>query len=439
MEKMNIGVLGVGYVGLTSAVCFAKFGHKIHCYDIDPKRVEKLQKGTPIIYEVGLPTLLKQGLKKKKLVFTNSLEDTLKNSEVIFITVGTPQTKIGKADLTYYWSAINNIVKTLKKMQKNGYKFKEKIIVDKSTLPAGTAREAFKIFKKNFGSKVRIAVNPEFLREGTGINDFLYPDRIVVGAGEKRIADKVLSLYKIKGKKLTGNLEEAELIKYASNSFLATKISFINEMSMFAGAFDADVRKIAEGMGWDSRIGHKFLQAGIGYGGSCFPKDVQALIYLGKKKKLKLNVLPSAEKTNFEMKKKALEILKKEMKLKGKTIALLGLAFKHGTDDMREASSITLVKGLLKEKAKVRAFDPQAFEQAKMYFGGKIHYAKNINDCLKGADVLVLVTEWPEFKKLNLKNSRKLMKGNFLLDGRNFFDKDKVIKAGFKYKGIGVN
>src|SRR3989338_8150039 len=189
MEKMNIGVLGVGYVGLTSAVCFAKFGHKIHCYDIDPKRVEKLQKGTPIIYEVGLPTLLKQGLKKKKLVFTNSLEDTLKNSEVIFITVGTPQTKIGKADLTYYWSAINNIVKTLKKMQKNGYKFKEKIIVDKSTLPAGTAREAFKIFKKNFGSKVRIAVNPEFLREGTGINDFLYPDRIVVGAGEKRIAD----------------------------------------------------------------------------------------------------------------------------------------------------------------------------------------------------------------------------------------------------------
>jgi len=429
----EIAVIGIGYVGLVSALAFAKLGHNVKCFDIDKKKIELLEKGITPIYEQGIEKILKESIKKNKIEFTSKLSKALSKANFVFIAVGTPQNAKGKAELKYYWNALKNIIKELKNQ-------KELIIVNKSTVPVGTARKAMQFIEKKLKKvKVYVVSNPEFLREGTALYDFLKPDRIVIGADNKRIARKVALLYKkIKKPLIITSPENAELIKYASNAFLATKISFINEIALLCDKVNADIKIVAKGIGLDKRINPFFLNAGLGYGGSCFPKDVQALIHIGKENGINFKIIKETEKVNKQMKVHAIKLLKKELgKLKGKTISVLGLAFKPNTDDMREASSINLINALLKEKAKVKAFDPKAMNNAKKIFGKKIYFAKNPFDCTKNSNALILVTEWPEFKKLNLKKIRKQMNGFLLIDGRNFLEKKETEKAGFKYLGIG--
>ncbi len=427
---MNVVVVGTGYVGLVAGPCFAKFGNKVTCVDIDKKKIDRLKKGEVPIYEPGLDDVIAQGIKENNLLFSTSLKNAMKDAAAVFIAVGTPSRKDGRADLQYVDAVAEEIGKNL---------IRHTVIVNKSTVPVGTGKRVTEIIKKNYKGKFDVVSNPEFLREGSAVKDFLEPDRIVVGVSSKRAKEVMLDLYEpIDAKKIVTNVESAEMIKYASNAFLATKISFINEIANICERVGADVEMVALGMGADSRIGPKFLKAGIGYGGSCFPKDVNAL-----------NQIAGTEGYDFKLLKSVIEVNNKQRlyfvdkieetlgHLKGKTIAVMGVAFKANTDDLRESAAVDIIRMLTGLGAKVRAYDPIAIDNAKDQLGNGVKFFDDAYKAMEGADVLAITTEWPEFIELNFDKAKKILKEPYIFDGRNLLDPKKVKKSGLKYIGTG--
>ncbi len=431
---MNISVIGSGYVGLITGACFAEFGLNVTCVDNDVKKIKMLKKGLVPFYEPGLEELMQRNIKAKRMHFTTNLGEAIDSSLVVFIAVGTPPRGDGSADMKYVEAVAKEIAKSIKSY---------KVIVTKSTVPVGTGEKVQKIISKNLKESVDFDVvsNPEFLREGAGIEDFMRPNRIVIGASSAQAAaimkDLYQPLYLIETPIIITDVETSELIKYASNAFLATKISFINEVANLCESVGANVQTVSKGMGLDRRIGSKFLHAGPGYGGSCFPKDTLALAKIGKDNDINLGVIEATIKANeFQKEKTADMILEKIKKVKGKTVAILGLSFKPNTDDLRDAPSLLIIKKLMKAGAKIRAFDPVAMEEAKKILP-KVTFCKDVNDAAKGAEAVVIVTEWNQFRNLDLDVIKKTMKGDFFFDLRNIYIPDKVAKKGFKYTSIG--
>lgn len=434
---MKISVIGTGYVGLTTGVCFAEMGHTVLCMDIDADKIAALKKGISPIYEPGLEKSLKENIKNKRLTFTTSTKEAVEFGEVVFSAVGTPPDKKREPDLQFVKKVAEDFGKYL-----SDYK----IFVNKSTVPVGTGDLCKKIIEKelaNRGTKIPFDAvsNPEFLREGSAIHDTLHPDRIVIGCESVKSKNLMKTLYRrFKTELIFTDLKTAEIIKYAANSFLATKISFINEVANFCELAGGNIKTISRAIGLDDRIGKKFLNAGIGYGGSCFPKDVDAFIASAKKYGQKFQIIDAAQKVNIEQKERLFHKLKEEFKsLKNKRIALWGLAFKPGTDDIREAPSLTIIDLLLKAGAHITAFDPAAIENVKkIHSRERLSFAKTPYEATKNADALLVVTEWDDFKKANLKKVKSAMSGNLILDGRNILDKKTAEKLGFTYFGIGI-
>ncbi|MEF3254213.1 MAG: UDP-glucose/GDP-mannose dehydrogenase family protein [Deferribacterales bacterium] len=438
---MRIAVIGTGYVGLVTGACLAEFGMFVTCVDIDEKKIEMLKNGKIPIFEPGLDDIVNKNSKEGRLSFTTNIAEAVKNNLVIFIAVGTPSKEDGSADLRYVEAAARTIAENM-----NGYK----VIVNKSTVPVGTGQYVKKIIKSIVGDKIRFDVvsNPEFLREGAAVNDFLRPDRIVIGAeSDEAIAimkDVYSAHYLNEAPFVITNIETAEMIKYASNAFLATKVTFINEIANLCELVGADVHKVAKGMGMDGRIGPKFLHPGPGYGGSCFPKDTRALSYIAQSHGYKFKIVDTVIQVNEEQKKrmvdkilKLLNIERKDGCLNGFTFAILGLAFKPNTDDMRESPSITIINELLKMGATVKAFDPEAMKNSKEYFGNRIIYCNGEYEAVENADCLVIVTEWNQFRKLDMEKIKRLMKGNNLADLRNIYEPQKMKSLGFNYTSVG--
>ena len=425
-------MVGTGYVGLVSGVCFADLGNDVICLDVDEKKIENLNNGIIPIYEPGLKEILDKNVKAKRLTFTTNKKLAYEQSDIIFICVGTPSKENGDADLSYVYAVAEDIAKYM-----NNYK----IIVDKSTVPVGTAEKVKKIIlENNPNANFDVTSNPEFLREGAAIKDFQNPDRVVVGVNSEKAKTQLELLYKPVsrvGKPIMfTSVVNAELIKYASNAMLATRISFMNELSHLCEVVGADIKEIAKGMGLDSRIGPRFLQAGVGYGGSCFPKDVKALGHTLEKLGLNSNVLMAVEYVNERQKKSLVPKLKKDLpNLEGKKIAIWGLSFKPRTDDMREAPSLVVIDQLKNEEAKVYAFDPVAMDNAKKIVD--VNYVENMYDALVDAEALIIVTEWDEFRNPDFEKMKTLMKGNIIIDGRNIYDRKDIEKLGFKYHGVG--
>ncbi|MDD3374981.1 MAG: UDP-glucose/GDP-mannose dehydrogenase family protein [Candidatus Omnitrophica bacterium] len=438
---MNIAIIGSGYVGLVTGLCLADIGHKVICVDSDISKIKKLKKLELPIYEPGLEEILKRNVKKKRLSFSSSVTDAAKKSEVIFIAVGTPSKKNGDADLTYVEGAARDIAKGM-----DSYK----LIVEKSTVPAHTGKKvqhAIRLTldqkyknKKNKSIDFDVASNPEFLREGSAVSDFMNPDRIVIGAETKKAKEMLSEVYKpLKARLIVTDVNSAELIKHASNSFLATKISFANAVSQICDKVGADVLKVVEGMGLDRRIGRDFLSAGVGYGGSCFPKDVDAFVRLSEKVGYDFALLKEVRQINESQKKSFSRLIEDHMWiLKNKTIGVLGLAFKPNTDDMRSAPSLDIIRDLQKEGAKIKAYDPQAMEKSKKIFSN-VKFCKDAYEVAKGSDCLVVLTEWDEFTKINFRKIRQLMSNPLIFDGRNMYNKEQIKKLGFEYYGIGTN
>jgi len=429
---MNLSVVGTGYVGLVAGACFADGGHRVICVDCDERKVRKLCNGEIPIYEPGLTEMVRENLKEKRLSFTGDIATAVKRTEVLFVCVGTPPRESGDADLAAVEGVSRAIAQTM-----NSYR----LVVDKSTVPVQTGEWVQKTIQDNRRRNVEfdVASNPEFLREGSAVKDFLYPDRVVLGVESKR-AEKILTdLYRpLKAKLLVTDIKSAELIKHASNSFLSTKISFINLVSRVCEAVGADVEKVAEGMGLDPRIGHSFLNAGIGFGGFCFPKDLSAFIRIGDQLGIDFGLLREVLAINEEQKRAFVEKIGKQLwNLKGKTLGILGLSFKPDTDDMRFAPSIDIVRALLKEGVKLRAYDPQATANARQIFGDQLTYVKNPYEAARGGDALVVLTEWPEFLEIDFKRIKKLVRHPNIFDGRNLYDPEKLKKLGFRYVGVG--
>lgn len=434
---MHIGVIGTGYVGLVTGVCFAEFGVAVTCIDKDEKKIKALKKGEIPFYEPGLDDLVKKNVKNGRLRFSTRIQDAVDSSLVIFIAVGTPPRGDGSADMRYVEAVAEEIAQSIK-----GYK----VIVTKSTVPVGTGARLRKIISKKLKEQVDfdIVSNPEFLREGSAIEDFMRPNRVIIGASSQQaiaiMKDLYGPLYLIETPFVITNIETAELIKYASNSFLAVKISFINEMANLCDRVGADVHMVAKGMGLDHRIGSKFLHPGPGYGGSCFPKDTRALLTIAKNHDAEVGVVSAAIEANERQKQLAVEKIRSGMgDLKGKTVAVLGLSFKPNTNDMREAPSIFIIEHLLKAKAKVKAYDPIAMDDAKEIFRDTIRYAKDPYECMKGADAVVIVTEWNELRNLELMKIKALLKTPYFFDLRNIYEPAKMKKLGFKYFCVGRN
>jgi len=428
---MEISVIGTGYVGLVTGVCFAELGNRVTCIDNDEKKIKDLKKKILPIYEPGLKELVENNVKKKRLNFVNNIKEGIKNSKVIFIAVGTPSRANGEADLTYVENVAKEIARHL-----DGYK----LIVEKSTVPVETGKWIEHTIRVNNKKKAQfdVASNPEFLREGSAISDFMHPDRIVIGVESKKAQEILAELYRpLKAPIVVTDINSAELIKHASNSFLATKISFINAVSQICERLGADVSKVAEGMGLDKRIGRQFLDAGIGYGGSCFPKDVDAFIHLSEKSGYNFALLKEVRRINEEQKEFFVKLIEKKLWiLKGKTIGVLGLAFKPGTDDMRNAASIDIIMRLQQEGAKVKAFDPQAMEKAKEILR-EVKFCKDAYEAAKGSDCLLIISEWDEFKELDFKRIKKLISQPIIFDGRNIYNRQSMEKLGFQYFSIG--
>ncbi len=432
---MHIGIIGTGYVGLVTGACFAEFGVFVTCIDKDEKKIKALRKGDIPFYEPGLEDLVKKNIKNGRLKFSTKIHDAVESSLVIFIAVGTPPRGDGSADMSYVERVAAEIAENI-----DGYK----VIVTKSTVPIGTGARLREIISKRLREQVAfdIVANPEFLREGSAIEDFMRPNRVVIGARNQQavaiLKDLYRPLYLIETPFVVTNMETAELIKYASNSFLATKISFINELSSLCEKVGADVHMVAKGMGLDHRIGSKFLHPGPGYGGSCFPKDTRALLAIAASHGIELAVVKSAVDANEKQKIKAFEKIRKGLgALKGKTVAVLGLSFKPNTNDMREAPSIEIIENLLKDRAKIKAFDPVAMDDARVIFNNNIKYTKDAYDCIKNADAVVILTEWNEFRNLELARVKKLLKSPYFFDLRNIYEPDKMKKLGFKYFCVG--
>ena len=434
---MHIGVIGTGYVGLVTGACFAEFGVAVTCIDKDEKKIKALKKGDIPFYEPGLEDLVKKNVKNGRLKFSTRIQDAVDSSLVIFIAVGTPPRGDGSADMRYVEAVAEEIAQNIR-----GYK----VIVTKSTVPVGTGARLRKIISRKLKEQVDfdIVSNPEFLREGSAIEDFMRPNRVILGASSQQaiaiMKDLYGPLYLIETPFVITNIETAELIKYASNSFLAVKISFINEMANLCDRVGADVHMVAKGMGLDHRIGSKFLHPGPGYGGSCFPKDTRALLTIAKNHHAEVAVVSAAVEANERQKHMAVEKIRSGMgDLKGKTIAILGLSFKPNTNDMREAPSIYIIEHLLRAKAKVKAYDPIAMDDAKAIFKDTIRYAKNPYDCMKGTDAVVIVTEWNELRNLELMKIKALLKTPYFFDLRNIYEPAKMKKLGFAYFCVGRN
>lgn len=431
---MHIAVIGTGYVGLVTGVCFAEFGIDVTCVDKDTKKINLLKKGKVPFYEPGTEELLLRNLKAGRIHFTTNIADAVDSSLVIFIAVGTPPRGDGSANLQYVEDVAKEIAKHIKSY---------KVIVTKSTVPVGTGDKIRQIISKNLKENIDfdIVSNPEFLREGSGIEDFLRPNRIVVGASSHQaiaiMKDLYRPLYLIETPFIITDIKTAELIKYASNAFLATKISYINEIANLCEAVGADIQVIAKAMGLDQRIGPKFLHAGAGFGGSCFPKDTLALLQIAKDKDVALGIIEAVVKANENQRERMIKKINDAMgSLKGKIICMLGLSFKPNTNDIRESPSIFIINSLLKANAKVKAYDPVAMDDAKRIFP-KITYCKDTYDAVKGADAVVIVTEWNQFRNLDLAKIKKLTRDTFFFDLRNIYEPEKLRKAGFKYYSIG--
>lgn len=426
---MEVAIIGAGHVGLVSGVCFAEIGNKVIFIDNDEERIAGLRKGKLPIYEPGLKELLAKNM--KRLTFTTSIKDGTKKTQIIFLCVGTPPKPSGDADL----SAIENVTVQIAESMKN-----YKLVVEKSTVPVQTGIRVKKLMKAKAKKEIffDVASNPEFLREGAAIYDFMHPDRIVIGVESERAKKALVDLYKpIKAPILVTDIESAELIKHASNSLLATKISFINAVARVCELSGANIEHVAKGIGLDNRIGKEFLEAGIGFGGSCFPKDLKAFRKISEKMGYEFKLLEDVEKINEAAKNWFITKLENTLwNLRDKEIGILGLAFKPNTEDMREAPSIDIIKTLQKEGAKIRTYDPEAMLVAKKIFK-KITYCKNPYEVARGADCLCILTEWEEFKKLNLQKIKELLKTPIIIDGRNVYDKTKMEKLGFTYKGVG--
>ena len=431
---MKISIIGSGYVGLVVGTCLAELGNDVICADIDKDKIDNLNKGAIPIYEPGLKELLERNLKVKRISFTTDIKKATEHAEIIFIAVGTPPGKDHKADLT----AVKEVAKDIGKYMDN-----YKVIVNKSTVPVGTASLVRSIIKESQTKEIEfdIVSNPEFLKEGSAIKDFMTPDRIIIGTNSDKAKEIMEKLYKSIARTnkpiLFTDTKSAEIIKYASNAMLATRISFMNEIARLCEQVGADVKLVAKGVGLDSRIGPRFLQAGCGYGGSCFPKDVKALAQTMNCHEVESKILQAVEEVNENQKKSLLPKIKSLVPdLNGKTIAIWGLAFKPKTDDMREAPSIVIIKQLQEEGAKIRAFDPEAIENAKKTLND-IEYAQNPYESLEGCDALIILTEWDEFRELDKKKVKELLKHPNIIDGRNIYDPKEMEELGFNYIGIG--
>jgi len=428
---MDISIIGSGYVGLVTGASFAELGNKVICADNDTKKVTLLKKGVIPIYEPGLEELITINVKKKRLRFTSSIEEAVGESEVIFIAVGTPSLDSGEADLTGIENVARNIALNLRDYR---------LIVEKSTVPVETGEWVKHTIATYIKRRVKfdVASNPEFLREGQAINDFMHPDRIVIGVESKRARVILVNLYKPLNVPLViTDIKSAELIKHASNSFLATKISFINAISHICEKVGADVVEVAKGMGLDQRIGSNFLKAGLGYGGSCFPKDLDAFIKIAEKLGYGFELLKAVKEVNQQQKVFFINKIKQALWIiKDKTIGILGLSFKPNTDDIRNASSIDIIQALLQEGAKIKVYDPQAMEKATHVLD-KVKFCKDSYEACRTSDALLILTEWDEFKELDFIKIKKLLKRPLIIDGRNIYEPQRLKKMGFTYIGIG--
>ena len=438
---MNVAIVGTGYVGLVTGTCFSEMGVHVTCVDVDEHKIEALNQGIVPIYEPGLETLVKKNKKSGRLKFTTRLEDIINDVDIVFSAVGTPPDEDGSADLKYVLEVARTIGKHM-----NHYL----LVVTKSTVPVGTAQKVKAVIqeeldKRGVDIEFDVASNPEFLKEGNAVKDFMSPDRVVVGVESERARKLMARLYKpfmiVSDRLIFTDIASAEMIKYAANSMLATRISFMNDIANLCELVGADVNMVRKGIGSDTRIGKKFLYAGCGYGGSCFPKDVKALIKTAADMGYPMRVLQAVEEVNKDQKlvlyRKIVHYYGGEEQLKDKTVAIWGLAFKPETDDMREAPSLVLIDLLLKVGAHVKVYDPVAMDECRRRIGDKVTYAHDMYDAVDGADALMLVTEWKELRMPNMETLKGKMRGRLVLDGRNILDADELHQAGFDYHCIG--
>ncbi|MEK6374965.1 MAG: UDP-glucose/GDP-mannose dehydrogenase family protein [Acidobacteriota bacterium] len=431
---MDIAVIGTGYVGLVTGAGLADFGNEVICCDIDERKIEALNRGEIPIYEPGLDTIVKRNVAEGRMRFTTDLPAAIRSSRAIFIAVGTPPKPDGSADLRYVEEVARSIARFM-----NG----PKLVITKSTVPIGTGRIIERIIAEaDSGHRASVVSNPEFLREGSAIEDFMRPDRVVIGASDQESADLMKEIYaplhSLEIPFVVTNVESSELIKYAANGFLATKISFINEIAVLCEILGADVQDVARGIGLDTRIGSKFLQAGPGFGGSCFPKDTSAMADIARRNGYEFEIIEAVLRVNDNIKERMVEktVEALEGDPRGKTVAVLGLAFKPETDDMRDSPTITLINGLQKRGAKVRAYDPEAMENAKKIFDG-VTYCSDAYETADGADALVIATEWNEFRALKLERIKKLLRTPLIVDLRNVYDPQRMKAEGFTYVCVG--
>jgi len=431
---MKIAVIGTGYVGLVTGTCFAETGNDVICVDIDASKIKKLTESQITIYEPGLNKIFLRNLKEERLKFTTNLEEGVRDAEIIFLALPTPPGADGSADLKYVLGVAEDLGKIIKEY---------KVIVDKSTVPVGTAGKVHAAVTKNYQGEFDVVSNPEFLREGVAVDDFMKPDRVVIGTSSeraKKVMEELYNPFVRQGNPIIFMDERsAELTKYAANSFLATKITFMNEIAQLCERLDADVDMVRRGLGSDERIGKRFLFPGIGYGGSCFPKDVQALVKSSNEVEYDFKILKAVMDVNDRQKLHLIPKIKKyfKNKLKGKHFALWGLAFKPNTDDIREAPALYLIDALLNEGATLSVFDPEAMNNVKNVIGDKISYGENQYDVLKDADALIIATEWNEFRTPNFLKMVTTLKNKIIFDGRNLFDINAIRELGFYYESIG--
>lgn len=430
---MNIAVVGTGYVGLVTGTCFAETGNHVTCVDIDEDKVKRMQRGEVPIYEPYLETLFERNIRQKRLTFTTELSEAIEDAQVIFLALPTPPGEDGSADLSYVLDVAANLGPMLTSYT---------IVVDKSTVPVGTADKVRDALAKGAKVEFDVVSNPEFLREGFAVEDFMKPERVVIGTSSDRAARIMEELYRPYVRQgnplIVMDERSAELTKYAANAFLATKITFMNEVANFCEKVGADVDKVRMGIGTDTRIGKRFLFPGIGYGGSCFPKDVQALARSGSEAGYKFEILDSVLQVNDRQRVILVEKVKKILgDLRGKRLAMWGLAFKPDTDDIREAPALYMIDKLIGEGADVKAFDPEAMENVKKQVGDKITFAGDPYEALQDADALIIATEWAVFRNPEFDKMSELMKGNFIFDGRNLYDPQRMAERGFHYESIG--
>ncbi|MCD6380687.1 UDP-glucose/GDP-mannose dehydrogenase family protein [bacterium] len=431
----NVCMVGTGYVGLVSGACLADFGNRVICVDIDSERIESIKNGEMPIYEPGLKELVGRNVEAGRLSFTTDLQDAIRKSGVIFSAVGTPMGEDGSADLSAIFQAAKDIAL---------YMDEYKVFVQKSTVPVGTSEEVGNIIRKNLANNISFdsVSNPEFLREGSAIEDFMRPDRVVIGVNSERAREVMREIYRplylLETPIVFTSVRTAELIKYASNSFLAVKISFINEIADLCEKLGTDVKDVARAMGFDKRIGPKFLHAGIGYGGSCLPKDVSAILHTAKELGVSLKIINGASDVNDSRVDRLIDKMHSEIsELSGKRIALLGLSFKPNTDDLRHAPSLKFIDRLLEEGVRVRVYDPIAMDNTRKIYGSRIEYFNDPYLAMEGAEVLVIMTEWNEFRVLEFEKVKKLLKGNLILDCRSIYDKEKMEAWGFRHYSFG--